>query len=274
MSSLTPIEKKYFEETLGMRGGYVLDFNNRTFEDFFRHYGIAIYDDKYLTHGDSKAKRMRAFWEQESDQITAAVLAGMLEWCEDDMSEDEHADAKNLDRGRRIIERLSGGKSTPEGSAEQKFLEKEYSVPKINRLPISSPVTAIIQQRADEAQKALSAKVWLSVIFMCGSALEGILLGIAKERPELFKDKFKGDKKLHNRTLAELIDAAYDAELLKLDVKRFSHVLRDFRNYIHPYHQVAANFTPTGNTAKLCLQVLEGAVENLMTAMPLKTHQG
>ena len=258
-----------------MRGGYVLDFNNRTFEDFFRHYGIAIDDDKYLTHGDSKAKRMRAFWEQESDQLTAKVLAGMLEWCEDDMNEGEHAEAKNLSQSRRIVERLSGGKPMPGDFTEQRFLEEEYAVPKINRLPILSSVTTIIQQRVDEAQKkALPAKAWLSVIFMCGSALEGILLGIAEGRPELFKGKFKGEKKLHDRTLAELIDAAYDAELLKLDVKRFSHVLRDFRNYIHPYQQMVANFTPTEDTAKICLQVLKAAVASLIDAMSSKTHQG
>ena len=274
MSSLTPIEKKYLEETLDMHGGYVLDFNNRTFEDFFRHYGIAIYDDKYLTYGDSKAKRMRAFWEQESDQITAKVLAGMLEWCEDDMNKGEHAEARNLSQSRRIVERLSGGKPMPEDFTEQKFLEKEYAVPKINRLPILSSAATIIQQRVDEAQKALSAKAWLSVIFMCGSALEGILLGIVEERPELFKGKFKGKKDLHDRSLAELIDVAYDAELLKLDVKRFSHVLRDFRNYIHPYQQMVANFTPTEDTAKICRQVLKAAVANLIDAMSSKTHRG
>ena len=274
MSSLTPIEKKYLEETLGMHGGYVLDFTNRTFEDFFRHYGVAIYDDKYQTHGDSKANRMRAFWKQESDQITAKVLAGMLVWCEDDMNEGEHTDAKNLDRGRRIIERLSGRKSVRKNFTAHEFLEKEYMVPNINRLPISSPVATIIQKRVDEAETALSAKAWLSVIFMCGSAFEGILLGIAEKQPELFKGNSKSENELQKWNLAELIDAAYDARLLELDVKKFSHVLRDFRNYIHPYRQMITNFTPTEHTAKICLQVLKAAVANLIDAMSSKTHQG
>lgn len=120
----------------------------------------------------------------------------------------------------------------------------------------------------------LSAKAWLSVIFMCGSAFEGILLGIAESQPALFRSNFKGRKELQDRTLAELIDAAYEAGLLELDVKKFSHVLRDFRNYIHPYHQMNARFTPKERTAKICLQVLNAAVANLIDAISSKTHQG
>lgn len=276
MSNLNYIDKQYLEKMLAMHGGYVLDFSNRTFEEFFRHHGIAIYDDKYGIHGNSKANRMRAFWEQESDQIVAKVLTDMFDLSEgiSDIHDSKHTNAKNLTRGRRIIERLSGEKSIPKNFTEHEFLEKEYMVPNINRLPISSPVAAIIQKRVDEAETALSAKAWLSVIFMCGSAFEGILLGIAEKQPELFKGNSKSKKELQKWHLAELIDAAYDARLLELDVKKFSHVLRDFRNYIHPYRQMVTNFTPTEHTAKICLQVLKAAMANLIDAMSSKTHPG
>ena len=257
-----------------MLGGYVLDFSNRTFEEFFHDYEIAIYDDKYGIHGNSKANRMRAFWELETDQTVAKVLTGLLDLCEADINEGGHADAKNLSQSRRIVERLSGGKPIPEDFTEQKFLKKEYAVPKINRLPIPFPVVTIIQQRVDEAQKALSAKAWLSVIFMCGSALEGILLGIAERRPELFKGNSKSKKELQKWNLAELIDAVHEAGLLDLNVKKFGHDLRYFRNYIHPYHQMATQFAPTEHTAKICLQVLKAAVANLTDAMASKIHQG
>ena len=36
MNSLTHIEKQKLERELGMGSGYVLDFSNRTFEEFFR----------------------------------------------------------------------------------------------------------------------------------------------------------------------------------------------------------------------------------------------
>ena len=50
---------------------------------------------------------------------------------------------------------------------------------------------------------------------------------------------------------------AHDIGLLKPDVQKFSHGLRDFRNYIHPYQQMASGFKPDEHTAKVCFQVLK-----------------
>jgi hypothetical protein len=36
MSSLKAIEKRVFEDLFGMASGYVLDFSNNTFAEFFR----------------------------------------------------------------------------------------------------------------------------------------------------------------------------------------------------------------------------------------------
>ena len=36
MSDLTFLEKRKFEQFLGMESGYVLNFSNRTFEEFVR----------------------------------------------------------------------------------------------------------------------------------------------------------------------------------------------------------------------------------------------
>jgi hypothetical protein len=62
---------------------------------------------------------------------------------------------------------------------------------------------------------------------------------------------------------AQFIDTACDVQLLKLDVKKFSHGLRDFRNYIHPYQQMVSGFTPDEHTAKVCFQVLKAALASL-----------
>ena len=48
MSSLTHIEKQKLERELRMSGGYVLDFSNRTFEEFFREVvGVQIYESHF-----------------------------------------------------------------------------------------------------------------------------------------------------------------------------------------------------------------------------------
>ena len=62
MADLKTLEKRQYEDLLGMSGGYVLDFTNRSFADLFRDsVGINIYDAKYSIRGDSKANRLRAF---------------------------------------------------------------------------------------------------------------------------------------------------------------------------------------------------------------------
>ena len=77
MSSLTEIEKRYFEELFGMRSGYVLDFSDTTFSEFFRStVRVDIDDPKY--GGTSKGKRLRSFWEQETDALVGKVLGEML----------------------------------------------------------------------------------------------------------------------------------------------------------------------------------------------------
>src|SRR4029079_5797690 len=77
------------------------------------------------------------------------------------------------------------------------------------------------------------------------------------------KDATGNVKPLHQWTLAQLIDTACDIQLLHLDVKKFSHGLRDFRNYIHPYEQMISGFTPDEHTAKVCFQVLKAALASV-----------
>ena len=60
-------------------GGYVQDFSDRTFEEFFNRYNVNIHGAKYQTYGTSKARKMRAFWEQEPDDLVGRVLAEFLD---------------------------------------------------------------------------------------------------------------------------------------------------------------------------------------------------
>ena len=78
MSSLTDIEKRYLEKLLGMQTGYVLDYSDATYGEFFSRHKINIHGEKYQVYGTSKAKKMRAFWEKESDRLVGDVLSEML----------------------------------------------------------------------------------------------------------------------------------------------------------------------------------------------------
>jgi hypothetical protein len=60
--------------------------------------------------------------------------------------------------------------------------------------------------------------------------------------------------------LSTFIDVAKDLGLIQHDTQKFSHSLRDFRNYIHPFKQMTSGFNPREHTAKICLQVLKAAI--------------
>ena len=84
MSNLAVMEKRKLERAFGMNSGYVLNFSNRTMEDFFRDsVGIEIYDKKYDRDSGSKANRMRAFWEIESNYVVGKLLFDIFSnWTE------------------------------------------------------------------------------------------------------------------------------------------------------------------------------------------------
>jgi hypothetical protein len=62
MAVLRPVEMRLVNDLFGMSSGWVLDFSNKTFEEFFRQeVGIEIYDDAYGFIGTSKGKHLSAF---------------------------------------------------------------------------------------------------------------------------------------------------------------------------------------------------------------------
>ena len=272
MSGLTAVEKRYLEKILDMSSGYVLDFTDATFAEFFNRYNVNIHGNQFQTYGTSKAKKMRAFWERGSDVLVGRVLSEMLDNYEADCDLNNHErDTSLLTKSREIVTRLSGKAPTAKPAAVEGFMSKDFEIPDISKMPVEPHVAKIIEGRLNEARKTMSVGAHLSVIFLCGSVLEGVLLGAAQKEPERFNRskaaprKDDGKVKLfHEWSLAQFIDIACDIGLLKPDVKRFSHGLRDFRNYIHPYEQMVSGFTPDEHTAKLCFQTLKAALADIV----------
>lgn len=84
MVRLTNLEKRRLEVALRMEGGYVLDFNNRAFTEFFRDtVGVDINDPRFLRGSGSKANRLRAFWDVGEPRQVIAVLEAFVEgWAD------------------------------------------------------------------------------------------------------------------------------------------------------------------------------------------------
>ena len=270
MSSLKTLDRDPFETLLGMSGGYVLDFTNPTFAAFFREtVGIDIYSAKYEFIGDSKAKRLRGFWEVESDPLVGKVLSELLEYWSYKNPAPDPADKARFERCQSIVAKLLGRQVTQKDS-EAQFLDRDLSGVSLSQLKIDQTILPILEARFAEAKRCMQAEAPLAAIFLCGSILEGVLLGVACANPRDFnqapnspKDAVGKVRPFPEWTLAQLIDVACELGHLKLDVKKFSHALRDFRNFIHPFQQMTSRFNPDRHTADICLQVLKAGIASL-----------
>lgn len=121
MAKITTNEKQILEKVLQMSEGYVLNFSDRTMEEFFRDdVGIDIYNKKYMYGSGSKANRMRGLWLNAEDQIVGKSLLRLLNYIEDQISinnlkEDDFPDGR-INTVRKIAEKLLSGSLDKETS--------------------------------------------------------------------------------------------------------------------------------------------------------------
>ena len=110
---IRPVDMRIIDRVFGMEGGYVLDFSNRTFAEFFHEgFNVDIYDDHWAVQGGSKANRLRSYLRRTDPRTALDALNALWEYRE---ASGVTADYPELDDSVRaayfrIIERL-GGKS-------------------------------------------------------------------------------------------------------------------------------------------------------------------
>jgi hypothetical protein len=81
MANLSTKDKLYLEKLFQMGGGYVLDFSNRTMEEFFRdNVGINIYDEAYAYASGSKANYMRGFWLVADNSLVGNSILELISY--------------------------------------------------------------------------------------------------------------------------------------------------------------------------------------------------
>jgi hypothetical protein len=267
MSTLKTHEKVIFERMFD-RGGWVLNFSDKTFTEFFREHGISIDALKYQFNGASKMKRLRAFWEVEPDAMVGNVFEALMQYAEaigEINSDDKKKAVSIIDR---LLERQTVQKNTAQN--EDEFLKRDFQKIDWSKLNAESDLRLVIEQRITEIKIALQHNAPLSAVFLCGSTLEGLLLDVASRNAQMFnsagsvpKTKEGKNKQLHDWTLNDFINVAHEVGVLSLDVKKHSHALRDFRNYIHPRQQIVEKFNPDQHTARISWQVLQAAIADL-----------
>lgn len=111
MAEINYGDKLTIEKFLGMGSGYVLDFSNRSFEEFvYDAVGVNIYDDKYDYESGSKANRLRAFIKIESNYRVGTLIEALCEFWLSQVglysstfeSKDEHLCLKSQEVAKRL----------------------------------------------------------------------------------------------------------------------------------------------------------------------------
>lgn len=154
------------------------------------------------------------------------------------------------------------------------FLEKEFADVDFTGLIAIPDAQVLVEERWTEVQRCVATNAPLAAIFLIGSIMEAVLLSTATSNSRVFAEAHAAPKDKQGKVvsitswrLEALINVAKELGYLREDVYRFCHVVRDFRNYIHPFEQYSRHFSPDIHTAKICLQVLKGALAQIHEKM-------
>jgi len=120
MKNIRPIDMKFLDELFRMGGGYVLDFSNSTFAEFFDQLNINIDDSKYSVEGGSKGKRLRYFLQSADKATVVRTLQSLWEYREDFRRRAGTPESLQDARVRlnELIARLGGNSNGPETASK------------------------------------------------------------------------------------------------------------------------------------------------------------
>ncbi|MBT3190825.1 MAG: toll/interleukin-1 receptor domain-containing protein [Anaerolineae bacterium] len=140
MSDLSSIEQLKFETLFGMGTGYVLDFSDRTFDNFFlEQVGINIRTSQYECAGTFKANRLRTFWLDESNQIVGNLLFALLEyWLAKKQINGEEISSKEqtlYDECLKIANRLKQNSSQQKDLSQNNINGKNFKMASETQTP-------------------------------------------------------------------------------------------------------------------------------------------
>lgn len=105
-----PTDMQVVERVLGMKGGYVLDFSDRTFDEFIAHeIGADATAPRYSVDGGSKAKRLRRILPTLSAGHQAKLLGSFLKYRDSPAREGQVdlLDEEWRQAYQQIVDRLS-----------------------------------------------------------------------------------------------------------------------------------------------------------------------
>lgn len=141
--------------------------------------------------------------------------------------------------------------------------------PDFSSLNLDTALAKLLAERWNEAQRCVDAQSYLAATIMMGGLLEGLLIGSLQNFPKQANQSSASPKRdgkvkrLAEWSLSQMIDVAHEQGWIDLDIKKFSHALRDFRNLVHPNEQLSTGANPDKDTCNISWLVVQAAVNDL-----------
>ena len=148
---------------------------------------------------------------------------------------------------------------------------KPLSPPAFLTLQLEPGLGEILADRWEQTQRCMNGEAYLAATIIMGSMLEGMFLSVLQKFPKEANtckaaplDPRTGKVKYFAEwSLSDMINVAHEANWIDLDVKKFSHALREFRNLIHPYQQMIVKTFPDKDTCEISWFVVQAATNDL-----------
>jgi len=254
MSDLSFLERRDFENLLGMSSGFVLNFTDQTFQDFIVDcVRLNIYDDRFSKNGQSKAKRLRCFWSLEANHVVGKLLADLLKYHKNEYT--DFSDAELLERCHKTVVRLLN--SSPLSDIE-----------KLNDAVSSKDAVTILNAindavRRNEPEAALDR-------------LHTFVVAFARERCDMHKISHNKGEPL-NSTFGKFVNQLRDEG--KVESKMASLILREAVKILDAFNDVRNNHSSahanqllSQNEALLILGWVRSTIDFVLSVDPPKAN--
>lgn len=137
--------------------------------------------------------------------------------------------------------------------------------PNISKLVPDPSTQDAIQRRWIECTRCINSRAPLAALVMMGGLLEGLLLARVnseRNKAQIFaaaaapiNPKTGNPRLLKEWTLMHFIDVAHELKWISRSAKDVAEVLRDYRNYIHPYKELSHGVALTTADARVLWEV-------------------
>ena len=105
MSDLTYLERTTLEKLFKMGSGYVLDFSDRTLQEFVADaVQRNVYDPKYRYASGSKANCLRGFWKVETNRVAGKLIQELANYATTLEDVDAALVPKAIAIGQRLVD--------------------------------------------------------------------------------------------------------------------------------------------------------------------------